>query len=93
MVDELIRLIALGGSGGVSLGVVYVIASHTRPMVEAYLAHRARVIEAREAAALPLAERLLLEERGRTAALEAAVAELRREVEVMRARTGSPSPP
>jgi hypothetical protein len=86
MVDDLIRLVALGGSGGISLGMVYVIASHTKPMVEAYLAHRARVTEAREAAALPLAERLLLDERSRTVLLEASVADLRREVEAMRAR-------
>jgi len=86
MADELIRLLAVGGSGGVGLGVTYLIVTSLRPIIETWLAHRARVIEAREAAAMPLAERLLVEAGGREARMRAEIDGLRDELSVVKAR-------
>jgi hypothetical protein len=86
VVDELIRLLALGGSGGAALGATYLIVTSIRPILEKWLEHRARVIEAREAASLPLAERLLLQALERADFLEAEVASLRKELDLVRHR-------
>jgi hypothetical protein len=86
MADELIRLLALGGSGGVGLGVTYIVVTSLRPIVQAWLDHRARLIEAREAASMPLAERLLVEARQREDRLHAELDAIRGELALVRAR-------